>query len=494
MCAVVFASSTAHAQRDLIRTQAGEDIRCRIIDETAVRFVFAYLKDGKPYRSEIFKNFVTDFKFNYYESDLPGADKMPTPLKRELGDTQAERSRTLTEDAGRKQKRTKRAKIEEQVVQNTAPTEKEDKVKVRNAYENEQYRSKDPEEIEPPRLTQKQERKIAEATIAQTKAVSPVVDKAAKTVSKSVNIEPTDLSEATTATEVVIITPEKAEVATVAKKNETLPTAKAVNEANPQKSETVIQKRSAEISAEKMAPVEKTVAEVLDTKVQPDEVVAAEPSTLMRPNKWRVGVKGGIGNRLDNNYVTTNAYDLYLEQLLRGYTFGGDIAYFPRDAVGFGVIYTDFRSGNKGDNLTYLNVITNTELIGNIGNNRSVKFVGPALFLRKKLDFKTYVVLGLSPGYNFYTDKGNYDLEKYTVKGKGFGAAGTLGIDFLLGNEINGRNVILSFEAGYNYGKINKLDYGDERGLVTAVNPIDVSRLDFTVGLRFMRFPRIFRR
>jgi hypothetical protein len=249
---------------------------------------------------------------------------------------------------------------------------------------------------------------------------------------------------------------------------------------------------------ESSTPVDEKKTTPIETKSTKDKFAAPIPDitdtelpniALNQENKFRIGIKGGIGNRLGNYLETINSYDLYLEQLLRGWTLGADVAYFPTDVVGFGAIFTDFKSRNSDNEILYLNEFTGAELIGSVANNRSVKFIGPALFFRKKLDYKTYVVLGLSPGYNFYRDRGSYDGVDYTFTGGGFGAASTLGIDFLLGNDIIGRDVTLSFEAGYNYGRINALDYGDARGMVDLTTPMDISRLDFTVGLRFIRFP-----
>ncbi|MFD0878223.1 hypothetical protein ACFQ1A_28910, partial [Massilia pinisoli] len=67
------------------------------------------------------------------------------------------------------------------------------------------------------------------------------------------------------------------------------------------------------------------------------------------------------------------------------------------------------------------------------------------------------------------------------------------GIDFLLGNDITGRDIILSLEAGYNYGKIKSMNFSDGKGVVSLANPVDLSRVDFTVGLRFTRYPRYFK-
>jgi hypothetical protein len=68
---IVAGSIKAEAQRDAIITQANEEIRCRILDETPARFVYAYIgPKGKVLRNEIFKNLVKDFDYNRYDSDL----------------------------------------------------------------------------------------------------------------------------------------------------------------------------------------------------------------------------------------------------------------------------------------------------------------------------------------------------------------------------------------------------------------------------------------
>lgn len=74
-----FSVSQSFGQRDQITTQAGEKIRCRILDETPNRFVYAYLSpSGKVLRNEIFKNLVIDFKYNFYSSDIvTKGNKMP---------------------------------------------------------------------------------------------------------------------------------------------------------------------------------------------------------------------------------------------------------------------------------------------------------------------------------------------------------------------------------------------------------------------------------
>ena len=368
-----FSVSQSFGQRDQITTQAGEKIRCRILDETPNRFVYAYLSpSGKVLRNEIFKNLVIDFKYNFYSSDIvTKGNKMPDGL----GGAREE---------------------------NAATTQRVD-----------------------------------------TRKSEP-----AKAKSES-------------------------------KKNDNKPKATNSDQKTPVKKEGTKPKKE-EVVAKKE---EKAVAPLATPKVD------NEFSNFL---KWRVGAKGGFGNMLAK-IPTTNAYGLYQEKLLRGFTWGADVAYFPGDNIGFGLMFNNFQANNKADKIAFRNEILNKPDSGSISNNRSIKYVGPVFYYRKNIDFKTMVVLGLSPGVYFYKDKGSYNDANYTFKGMDFGASATLGIDFLLGNDITGRDIILSLEAGYSYGKMRALDFGAGGGAINLATPIDLSRLDFTVGLRFTRYPKYFR-
>lgn len=379
-------------QRDQITTQAGEKIRCRILDETPNRFVYAYLSpSGKVLRNEIFKNLVSEFKYNFYSSDIvTKGNKLPEGL----GGAREE---------------------------NAAATQRVD------------TRKSEPTKVK------KSDKKydVAEEKVL-TKESSSKKDAEKSTVSTN-------------------------DKKTTSKKEET----------KPKKEEAAAKKE------------EKVV-----------EPMAAPKADNEFNNylKWRVGGKGGFGNMLAK-IATENAdaYTLYQEKLLRGFTWGLDAAYFPGDNVGFGLMFNNFQSSNKADNIDYKNEILNTSETGDITNKRSIKYVGPVIYYRKNIDFKTMVVLGLSPGAYFYKDKGSYDNANYTFRGMDFGASATLGIDFLLGNDITGRDIILSLETGYSYGKMRALSFAQGSEAVNIAPPIDLSRLDFTIGLRFTRYPKYFR-
>lgn len=423
---LMLVSFSGIAQRDLIVTQAGENIRCRILDETATRFIFTYVKNEKIYRSEIFKNLVTSFKYNSYDADLRNVKNLPKAIVKE---SYGGRSSSTTTSSS------------EITVKKTAVVE--GKIK-----------------------------KTEEAKLVKT-------DETAKKIAKKT--EEAKKEDAVTALPKVV-QPEKS-----AEK-----TAEKIDEArrNEAKEKTVSAPTQKEIvETPKTAAVTPSATEEV---VPATSVVTPTTFNLDESMKFRVGVRAGIGNRQATIDKST-AFGLYQEQLLRGWTFGTDLAYFFKDNIGFGLVYNNFQSKNTSTRIAYFNELLNKEVTGSINDKRSIKFFGPALFLRKKLDFKTFVVLTLSSGAYFYSNKGLYEDLSYTSKGTALGGSSTLGVDFLLGNDIIGRDIILSLEAGYNVGKINSLNYGDARGNVSLANPIDISRLDFTVGLRFTRFPKYMR-
>jgi hypothetical protein len=252
------------------------------------------------------------------------------------------------------------------------------------------------------------------------------------------------------------------------------------------------QERELVKEAKRIAKEEKK-EEKKESPIQNAELLAAPEQDNEFKNflKFRVGVKGGISNIINNSFETNNAYDLYREKLNKGWVFGADAAYFITEGIGLGGMFTNFMSKNSAEGLTYPNLVSQVSVDnGSLATNISNKYVGPVLYLRKAIDFKTFVVLGLSSGMNFYNEKGNYNGENFNFKARQFGGAATLGLDFLLGNDIIGRDIILSLEAGYNYSRFNEMDYGSTRGLETLSSPLVMDRLDFAIGLRFMRFPK----
>lgn len=416
-----FSVGKATAQRDLITTQAGEKIRCRILDETPNRFIYAYLSpSGKVLRNEIFKNLVTEFKYNFYSSDIVvNGKKMP-------------------EGVGAKQEENTSAASTKQETKKTSSE---------------------------PRKTSKQEKDVAkkinnDEEFEEKKTTEP---------SKKSN-SPRDMSGNKPAEE------KKEETKTDTKKADN--NAKTPEKTEPKKSTATTK------------PVEKE--EPKGKAPLADKQQVNDFENLL---KFRIGAKAGFGQLLQKVAETNlTEYGLYNEKLNRGWTWGADAAYFPREGFGFGAMFNNFQSKNVAtSDISYVNIFTDKEEKGIISNKRSTKFAGPVFYFRKSIDYKTMVILGLAPGAYFYSDKGTYGDTNYTAKGLDYGAAATLGIDFMLGNDIIGRDIILSLEAGYNYGKMRALNYGDGNGAKILTAPIDMSRVDLTIGLRFTRYPKYLR-
>lgn len=195
--------------------------------------------------------------------------------------------------------------------------------------------------------------------------------------------------------------------------------------------------------------------------------------------KYRVGFKGGLSNLLDGS-TDKSDYGLFTEKLKRGWHYGADATIFFNDHIGLGVQYNSYQASNKNRKLDFPHRLNGGEVRnGSLETKINHKFVGPMLVGRIPLDYKTFVMASAGPGYYFYTDKGLENEKAYSFKGKDWGAAASLGLEFLLGNNDSGRDVMLSIECGYQYGKV-----------LVETQSIDLSRLDFSVGLRFNRFPR----
>jgi hypothetical protein len=412
----------ANAQKDLIITQAGEEIRCKILDETPTKFKYAYLgTQNKILRNEIFKNLVQSFKYGYYSSDILKNDKViektkSRPSSRAIPLASVDKNNALSNDP----------KIEKKTILDRPENlSKQEKTNILKSEE----------------TNQENDKIIEEKFIEKEKSIISANNK--KTDNENSNSEKPDLD------------------------------SKKVDEKKiePKKSE-IVKKES---KKEEVSPLA-------------DQVPNSEFKNYL---KYRVGLKGGLGNIISSN-KDNSPYGLYKEKLLRGWIFGIDAAYFFNDNLGIGATYTNFQTKNSNNNLDYPNLFTK-EIIkgGQLSNKESHKFIGPTFLFRKNIDYKTFVIVTLSPGMHFYSDKGLTNLAKYSFTGRSFGSAATLGLDFLIGNDIFGRDIILSLEGGYNYGNIPEINNGIEN--INLAKPVNLNRLDFTIGLRFTRFPMYLR-
>jgi hypothetical protein len=415
--------ASVHAQKDLIVTQAGQEIRCKILEESSMRFTYAYINDkGKVLRTEIFKTLISNYKYNYYPEDvLPSEKIFGMPLKNTVAVSEQPETKKVKNTTKTDKKAEESAKIAE-------AKKKEDVVK---------------EEF-------KDEIAVNDSVDKSSKSNFRKSDK--KTELSKKEDKPVELSKESDS---------KPEVA----KND-----KAIAVSDDQKTDKEIDKVASKVEKKKLEEI-----------IPEEEEKKSEFKNFL---KYRVGLKGGLGNIMEENLNKTK-YGLFNEKLLRGWVYGVDGSVFLSDNIGVGVTYHSYQSSSTGTKLDWPGETQTYDLVE---SKVSHKFVGPTLLYRLSLDYKTFIVASASPGYIFYTDRGvrermNFQ-EQYLEKGKTWGAAATLGIDFLIGDDNFGRDVILSFECGYTHGSLKRSN---------GMSPINLQRLDFSIGLRFNRFPRYLR-
>lgn len=434
------------AQRDLIITQAGEQIRCRIVDESSMRFGYIYVNEkGKPVRTEIFKTLISSFKYNYFPEDLPSGKNTPaavtknsgTPPKAEQG-TDAQRTIAEVPQRG--------ANTNERIADNAAKS---------TSAGAERKEASSP-------VTQKAEEQRSPAGSSASSGKTPPVTGAKENTAQNSS-------------------------AGAERKETSLPvTQKAEEQRNLTGSNASSGKTPQETAGTKGSPLPGRESEKESEYVSPLKGKTEFTNYL----KYRVGFKGGLGNIVDEN-SDKSAFGLFNEKLRRGWVYGVDAAVFLNDHIGIGLTYQSYQSHNKNSSLDFAKAVGADDYlqIKSLESKVNHKFVGPTLLGRIGMDYKTFIVATVSPGYYFYSDKGIVNQMNYEYKGGAWGGAATLGIDFLIGSNETGRDVILSFECGYNYGQLKSVN--PEKSWHEL--PIRMNRLDFAVGLRFTRFPRYLR-
>ena len=435
------------------------------MDETPTRFIYAYIgSKGKVLRNEIFKNLVKNFNYNQYDKELVTSDFEKNNARKLTAKTAVNDSPKLV------------SRLLEQRPQNSAEDENEEAKSSTIKGVNQAFF--DANELL--KSTINDEKKVVSLSSYKTKdkdlqiAKKPLAPKA---------VRATEINKELKSASLPIITESNTthQIETKSLSLDLKNLNKSPQKPNESPLANVVPKKTTNIQTVSRLPTESTLIQSNAIKTN-DE--------YKNYLKWRVGAKVGIGNIRDNSFAASNALGLYQEKLQKGYTFGADIAYFPMESFGLGLVYTDFVSSNSDSDINYINQMTETEASGSISNKISRKFVGSTMYLRKSIDYKTFIVLGLSPGMYFYSDKGAYDRTNFDYRGKQFGGAARLGLDFLIGNDIIGRDIILSLEAGYNNGKLSEIDFGDGSGNILLDKPYNMDRLDFSIGLRFMRFPK----
>ncbi len=242
----------------------------------------------------------------------------------------------------------------------------------------------------------------------------------------------------------------------------------------------------------------------LETLISPDSVKYHEYNHYKKPYSTEnvegtkpfpvfrlagnIGFSRGIG-KIDNS--STSELNEHAEQLQKGMNYEFNIQFFMKENLAIGLKYNNFTSSNSMSTL-----INSLDEGGNLVNGTldetiKIPFYALSLLGRKlSVDKKSAFIYGVSLGSLGYDDKRifkhstipNYELKnESTTLGLGLELGYDIGIsnNFALGLQLSlimGSTTELKIEDSLNNSETQKFD--DD-------NPLSLSHVDFSIGLRF---------
>ncbi|MFB6318315.1 hypothetical protein [Saccharicrinis sp. FJH54] len=172
----------------------------------------------------------------------------------------------------------------------------------------------------------------------------------------------------------------------------------------------------------------------------------------------------------------------YMKKLKSGSNIGGDITYFISESVGFGFRLSQFKTSNSAD--IYVTGPDGSRTYGEMSDNIRINYWGPTLTSRtyNRLQNNAFYST-LSLGYISYLDD-YIMIDNYSIKGHTIGYLLEIGYDIDLSN-----NVALGFQLSFYAGNLFNINISDGNTITEvqfeAGEYESVSRIDFTVGIRF---------
>jgi len=173
----------------------------------------------------------------------------------------------------------------------------------------------------------------------------------------------------------------------------------------------------------------------------------------------------------------------YIDGLMLGYSFNGDLYYFITEQRGIGIKAGIFRAANSIDQIT-VRMDDGTLIDGKMSDDITITYIGPSYSLRLvhgKND--NYFLLNFGVGYVDYKNNAIL-IDDFSI------ISGTLGINWDVGYDwkIN-KYMALGLQLSYFYGELTDY-YVKKDGNTQHIEYEDgmyesLQRLDFSVGLRF---------
>ena len=214
----------------------------------------------------------------------------------------------------------------------------------------------------------------------------------------------------------------------------------------------------------------KSTDKIADTSI----TITADDGIKPKLSKWQFGINGGYAYRLFKPRIKSTSYELkYIDELKSGYSYGAELYYFHWKKVGFGLKYDVYKSKAERDIRTKDNI--------------TIQFLGPSVVHRKVFpNQKTSILSAFWLGYQPYRNVARYIGQDYVLKGRTMGWGVSVAIDHKITEKL-----ALNFGASCFMGSIYK--YKKEiKGRTEMVdlskdNFEDLSRAEFTIGLKFLK-------
>lgn len=200
--------------------------------------------------------------------------------------------------------------------------------------------------------------------------------------------------------------------------------------------------------------------------------------------KFRLALNGGYSyalGKIPDEY--SDGLREYAKELRSGFHFGGDAAYYLSKFFGIGFKCYLFKTSNSRNGIS-LQLEDGTTLIGEMGDNIKTSFIGATFATRiATRDIRNSVILNASIGYMGYSNDFVL-IEKFMMKGK------TLGVAFDVGYDVGiSKKFAIGVQISCVVGALSKYTINGTTGSAKVVLPKgeyqSVSRLDFTIGIRF---------
>lgn len=205
---------------------------------------------------------------------------------------------------------------------------------------------------------------------------------------------------------------------------------------------------------------------------------------LKEPKKMVLSINAGYSRRLGKIFKDVlPQFVEHMENIKNGYNVGLDFTGFPSEVIGAGAKFSMFRASDMRT-INYINE-HNMPDTHNVNDVYTIPLVGPMLTTRlHSADMNKVLLANFSIGYMGYAERGGDAFSSYKCKGGTMYLSLDFGFDYWFR-----RNGAIGFKLSIISGSLSKYtimkDGRNEVYKFEKDNREDLSRIDFSIGIRF---------